>query len=222
MSFRGLNQRFPSYRDKVEFEIIHSCYVPDLPERLKPLLEHGFSPENLSVLAESLRVLTNNIIHRETGLWKTDIGIVRGYLAEAFRIEARYFENARWRETNMVMSLAAAREWLQADMCVISYSDIVYDRATVAALLGVSADIAITYDANWLELWRARFPDPLSDAETFVSEMTACSWRSAIARGAWKTSRDNTWACSNSRPQGGASRRISSRRKPPEAVTGWI
>lgn len=52
----------PSHHDKVEFEIIHSCYTPDLPERLKPLLGHGFSPEDLSALAESLRALTNNII----------------------------------------------------------------------------------------------------------------------------------------------------------------
>ena len=97
----------------------------------------------------------------------SEIGIVRGYLAHEFRMNARYFENARWEETNMVMSLAAAHEWLEAETCMVSYSDIVYNGETVDALLSASADIAITYDANWLALWRARFSDPLSDAETF-------------------------------------------------------
>jgi choline kinase len=30
-----------------------------------------------------------------------------------------------------------------------------------------TAKIAVTYDPNWLELWKKRFGDPLLDAETF-------------------------------------------------------
>ena len=32
----------------------------------------------------------------------------------------------------------------------------------------VSAQIAVSYDPNWLDLWSRRFEDPLSDAETFL------------------------------------------------------
>jgi choline kinase len=65
------------------------------------------------------------------------------------------------------MTLAAARDWLVAEPIVISYSDIFYSAQTVAALIGATAPIAIAYDPHWLALWRHRFADPLSDAETF-------------------------------------------------------
>jgi len=95
------------------------------------------------------------------------ISIVRGYLADTFDYDLKYFENDRWAETNMVMSLLAACEWLEESYCIVSYSDIVYSANAVCLLKKVDADIAITYDPNWLDLWSRRFSDPLSDAETF-------------------------------------------------------
>jgi phosphohistidine swiveling domain-containing protein len=63
----------PSHHDKVEFEIIYSCYTVDLPQRLELLKEHRFTSQDCERLADSLRTLTNNIIHGEKGLWKQDI-----------------------------------------------------------------------------------------------------------------------------------------------------
>lgn len=63
----------PGFHDKVEFEIIFSCYTLDLPERLNILKEFGFSEEDCQLFAESLRSLTNGIIHGQKGLWKKDI-----------------------------------------------------------------------------------------------------------------------------------------------------
>ncbi len=63
----------PAHHDKVEFEIVYSCYTLDLPERLALLKKHGFSALELDNLAESLRRLTNRIIHNDNGLWKTDL-----------------------------------------------------------------------------------------------------------------------------------------------------
>ena len=62
----------PNLHDKVEFEIIFSCYTLDLPERLAVLEHHGFSKGDTAALTESLRRLTNRIIHAETGLWRQD------------------------------------------------------------------------------------------------------------------------------------------------------
>lgn len=96
------------------------------------------------------------------------LAAVRGYRGE--RLEAygfALFDNPRWRETNMVMSLACASEWLQDEPCIVSYSDIVYMPGSVRALADIDADIAITYDVNWLSLWSLRFDDVLGDAETF-------------------------------------------------------
>lgn len=63
----------PSHHDKVEFEILYTCYTFDLPERLRSLSSRGFSDEDLALLSDSLRNLTNGILHREKGLWKKDI-----------------------------------------------------------------------------------------------------------------------------------------------------
>lgn len=62
----------PCYHDKIEFEIIFSCYTLDLENRLNRLLESGFTKEEANVLSDSLRVLTNRIIQEENGLWIED------------------------------------------------------------------------------------------------------------------------------------------------------
>ena len=62
----------PHLHDKVEFEIIFSCYTLDLPKRLRRLSDHGFSREDLAELSAALRRLTNRIIHPETALWRRD------------------------------------------------------------------------------------------------------------------------------------------------------
>ncbi len=62
----------PSRHDKVEFEIVHSCYTLDLPERLDKLRAHGFTEMDTSKLSDCLRRLTNRIIHGKSGLWLED------------------------------------------------------------------------------------------------------------------------------------------------------
>lgn len=98
----------------------------------------------------------------------TEIAIVTGYkrelLANRRLVE---FHNARWSETNMVLSLACAQNWLQAEPCIVTYSDIFYSPMAVQSLMSCEASLAVTYDPNWLELWTQRFGDPLLDAETF-------------------------------------------------------
>jgi choline kinase len=99
------------------------------------------------------------------------IGIVRGYLANRITIEdVTYFENPRWAETNMVMSLVAAAPWLRSDSVVISYADIFYGRDIVRDLAASSGDLVVAYDRSWRSLWTRRFADPLSDAETFRTD----------------------------------------------------
>jgi glutamine kinase len=62
----------PHLHDKVEFEIIFSCYTLDLPQRIKKLAQSGFSSEDISELTGALRGLTNRIMHGETALWRRD------------------------------------------------------------------------------------------------------------------------------------------------------
>ena len=62
----------PTLHDKVEFEIIFSCYTLDLPERLSALTKSGFSQEDVAEITGLLRNLTNKIINNENGLWRHD------------------------------------------------------------------------------------------------------------------------------------------------------
>ncbi len=62
----------PALHDKVEFEIVFSCYTLDLPQRLESLAEAGFSKHDREAIAHSLRVLTNRILHPKEGLWRGD------------------------------------------------------------------------------------------------------------------------------------------------------
>ncbi len=62
----------PQDHDKVEFDIIFSCYTFDLPKRIKILQEHGFSVDEMNTIIKSLRKLTNRIINSKTGLWISD------------------------------------------------------------------------------------------------------------------------------------------------------
>jgi hypothetical protein len=62
----------PTLHDKVEFEIVFSCYTLDLPQRLERLAEAGFSKHEREAIADSLRKLTNRIVHPKEGLWRGD------------------------------------------------------------------------------------------------------------------------------------------------------
>lgn len=103
---------------------------------------------------------------REAGI--DEIAIVTGYRRELLTYKGlAEFNNPRWAETNMVSSLACAHEWLQAERCIVSYSDIFYEASAVKSLMVSEARLAVTYDPHWLKLWEKRFGDPLLDAETF-------------------------------------------------------
>jgi choline kinase len=103
---------------------------------------------------------------RQAGI--EEIGIVTGYKREML-VNCGLFEfhNDDWAKTQMVSSLCCASEWLEQTSCIVSYSDIFYEFYAVQSLMECNAEIAMTYDTSWLQLWEKRFGDPLLDAETF-------------------------------------------------------
>lgn len=97
------------------------------------------------------------------------IGIVLGYKAEKIiskKLPLEYFRNSSFSNSNMVRSLYVAKDWFK-QTTIVSYSDIVYTKATVRRLCESPGDIVISYDKNWDKLWKKRFANPLDDAETF-------------------------------------------------------
>lgn len=114
------------------------------------------------------RTLLDWQIRALRGAGASEIAVVTGYRRELLAGRGLVeFHNERWAQTNMVSSLACAAEWLTAEPCLVSYSDIVYSVAAPAALSLSRTPIAVAYDPDWRSQWEARFEDPLSDAETF-------------------------------------------------------
>lgn len=103
----------------------------------------------------------------------SDIHLVKGYKAECLPERFSSSLNVRWSETNMLFSLNCAADYIRKmfecgfDQLIISYSDIVYSPQCLHNLIKSTADIAITYDILWLDLWQLRFDNILEDAETF-------------------------------------------------------
>ncbi len=64
---------YPKYHDKIEFEIVYSCYYLGLHNDLKELMRYGFNENEITRIEFSLLELTNNIINPHTGLYKKDI-----------------------------------------------------------------------------------------------------------------------------------------------------
>lgn len=105
----------------------------------------------------------------EGGISNSDIGIVTGYHKEKINIDnVCYFHNDNWENTNMVMSLFKASEWLKQEDCIVCYSDIVFHKNAIKALIECDKDVAITYYTNFMKLWNLRFENPLDDLESFI------------------------------------------------------
>ncbi len=101
----------------------------------------------------------------------SDISVVTGYLSERIQDERikHKFHNKIWDKTNMLASMLEARDLFAKDDVMVTYSDIFYTTEILNDLAADKSDfdIAISYDVNFLELWKKRFSNPLDDLETF-------------------------------------------------------
>lgn len=96
-----LNQlaEHPHLHDKVEFEIVYSCYTLDVLARLEKLRSFGFTDDERTEIAESLKRLTNRIVDPLSGLWKDDaakIDELGRRRSELFESQAGPVEKIYW------------------------------------------------------------------------------------------------------------------------------
>ena len=121
-------------------------------------------PKCLTELGDATLLDRQLVTLRECGV--KDIVIATGYLAPMLEGPGIVcVNNPLWAETNMVESLFCAEGEFTDDI-IVSYSDIVYERRVLQALLDSTADISVVVDRCWRALWEKRFAEPLSDAET--------------------------------------------------------
>jgi L-glutamine-phosphate cytidylyltransferase len=112
------------------------------------------------------RPLIDHVVRALRANGVDEIVAIRGYKPEALRCPgARFYDNPRYLETNMVSTLFCAERELEGDV-IISYSDIVYSPGVIERLLQTDAEIGVVVDRDWRRLWQERMDDPLDDAET--------------------------------------------------------
>ena len=100
----------------------------------------------------------------------TDITIVSGYKSDLINFpETTILKNEKYDSTNMVETLFYAKEKM-LDSTIVSYGDIIFEKNVLESLIDSPDDISVIIDKQWKELWRKRFQDPLSDAESLVIE----------------------------------------------------
>ena len=100
----------------------------------------------------------------EAGL--DEIVVVGGHRIDRLAdLPVALLENPEYATTNMVQTLFRA-EACFGDGFVVSYGDIAYRPAVLAAVLASTASIAVAIDLDWRSYWEARFGDPLRDAES--------------------------------------------------------
>lgn len=94
-----------------------------------------------------------------------DVVIVRGYMKELLRpAGARFYDNDRYRENNILCSLFCAEEAMEGGF-LFSYSDIVFGKGCVERALETEGDYALVIDRKWHETYVGRSQHPVEEGE---------------------------------------------------------
>ncbi len=97
---------------------------------------------------------------------------VGGYLKHLVEAEYPQFtmvENPNWPDTNMLHSLACARDFM-AQGFYSTYTDTLYRDDAVASLKESPYDITLVMDTLWRERYRFRSQHPESDGEKMIAD----------------------------------------------------
>jgi len=114
-----------------------------------------------------------SLLERQIGLFRRfgidDIVVIRGYAGDKIRVAGvRYYANPDYAQTNMVHSLFCAETEVKGEV-IVSYGDILFQDSVLEALLSASPhEILVAVDTGWEEYYKARYDDPLAEAESLV------------------------------------------------------
>lgn len=95
------------------------------------------------------------------------VSVVSGHAAAALPAADGFglVHNAAWQDSGPIASFACA-DPARFDASLLVYGDGVFHPDLARALRHSTADVAITVDRRWQELWSRRFDDVLADAES--------------------------------------------------------
>ena len=99
--------------------------------------------------------------------------IISGYMRDKITLPVEQIYNPNYSSTNMVYSLALARDIFDgSEDIIMSYGDIIFQKSIIDRLKNETADIVVVSDLNWEEYWAERFDDYWHDVESFSTDQS--------------------------------------------------
>ena len=119
-----------------------------------------------------LDVNGKSIIQRQITLFHEkkidDIIIVTGPNSDIFDFkDVTYVKDKNYRENEVLGSLMATKNLMNTEM-IMSYSDILFDKAILDQVLNFQGDIGVSTEMNWLPTYQNRSQHPLSQADNVL------------------------------------------------------
>ena len=113
-----------------------------------------------------------SIIQRQITLFHEkkidEIIIVTGPNSDKFNFEdVTYVEDKNYRENEVLGSLMAAKNLMNTEI-IMTYSDILFDKAILDQVLNFQDNIGVATEMNWLPTYQNRSQHPLSQADNVL------------------------------------------------------
>ena len=113
-----------------------------------------------------------SIIQRQITLFHEkkidEIIIVTGPNRDKFNFEdVTYVEDKNYRENEVLGSLMATKNLMNTEI-IMTYSDILFDKAILDQVLNFQDDIGVATEMNWLPTYQNRSQHPLSQADNVL------------------------------------------------------
>ena len=129
-------------------------------------------PETISIPKGMVKLFDKSLLEMQIDVFKkcsiNDISIVTGYLADKITFPSiNYFKNENFPSTAGNESIFCAKEKLQ-DCTIITYSDLVFEKAVIDQVIDFKGDIGIAVDLDWEKNYVNRDQHPKSEAENIL------------------------------------------------------
>ena len=99
--------------------------------------------------------------------------VMTGYLAECIKLPVQKIHNPNFSRTNMVYSLALAKELFDgSEDIIMSYGDIIFRQEVIERLISEDDEIVVVADLNWEKYWAERFDNYWHDVESFSEDQS--------------------------------------------------
>jgi len=128
--------------------------------------------ETISIPKGMVKLFDKSLLEMQIDVFKkcsiNDISIVTGYLADKITFPSiNYFKNENFSSTAGNESIFCAREKLQ-DCTIITYGDLVFEKAVIDQVIDFKGDIGIAVDLDWEKNYVNRDQHPKSEAENIL------------------------------------------------------